>query len=331
MRALVMEGFGATEAAAIREMPMPVAGPDQVVVRMAGAGVNPTDFKEIQGYLGVFYPPYEGPWIPGHDGAGIVEAAGSEARDFSPGDRVLFLSNREAGLQSGTFAEYAVVAARLVARAPKSISLLEASTIPVAAGTAHQALFFEHVGAAGSGQSALIHGGSCGLGSFAVALCADAGIGAAATCRDANAAYVKALGADVTIDYRSGNIVEATRAWRAGGVDVVLDCVSGGQDHSLFDVLKPGGRLVVIATADHDGDVQALMTEAERRGLSAHFCVLDQAGFRATMDQIRAAIDERGLRMPDIATYPLDEAPRALAAMEAGGVRGKIAIGIARL
>lgn len=331
MRALLMNGFGTTGEARIGDMPMPAGGPDLIVVKMAGAGVNPTDYKEVQGHLTGYYPAYKGPWIPGHDGAGVVEAVGGNVRQLSVGDRVMFISNRDTGLQSGTFTEYAVVDGKHAALAPGSISLLEASTIPVAAATSHQALFLDSVGAAKQGQSVLIHGAAGGLGSFAVALCAAEGILAAATCREANASYARDLGAELVIDYQNEDIAAATRAWSADGVDVVLDCVSGGNDYSLFDALKPGGRLVAISMADHDGDAQALQAEAEKRGVIAKFFVLDHSRLVATLDDIRNRIDGRRLRMPEITAYPLAEASSALAAMEAGGIRGKIAIEIAKL
>lgn len=331
MRALVMEGFGATGRARGGDMPMPIPGPNDIVVKMAGAGVNPTDYKEIQGHLTGFYPPYVGPWIPGHDGAGVVEAVGSDVRKFSAGDPVMFVSNRQAGLQSGTFAEYAVVGSEFAALAPASIPLLEASVIPVAAATAHQGLFLKDVGGAERGHSVLIHGAAGGLGSFAVALCAEAGLRVAGTCRQENASYVVSLGADLTIDYRTSDIVAVARAWSESGLDIVLDCVSGGHDHTLFDALKPGGRLVVIATADHDGDIQALQDEAGKRGVAAHFFVLDLAILPETLNSLRRSIDEGGLKMPQVTSYPLAEAASALAAMEAGGIRGKITIQIAKL
>jgi NADPH2:quinone reductase len=162
-------------------------------------------------------------------------------------------------------------------------------------------------------------------------MCASAGIRTAGTCREANLQYVRDLGADVTIDYRNSDIVKVTRGWCAGGVDIVLDCVSGGSDHTLFDVLRPGGRLVVIATADHDGDVQVLQVEAAKRGTINHFFVLDHSRLVATLDNIRDCIDARSLRMPEVTEYPLAEAARALAAMEGGGIRGKIAIERAQL
>ncbi len=330
MRALVMEGFGPAAEARIGDMPMPVAGPNDIIIRMVAAGVNPTDYKEIQGYLTGFYPPYSGPWIPGHDGAGLVEHVGSDVEGFVPGDPVMFVSNRAPGLQSGTFAEFAVVSSGFVAKAPRSISLLEASTIPVAAATSHQGLFLKDAGGAQRGQKVLIHGAAGGLGSFAVGLARAAGLQIAATCRQANASYVEALGAHHAIDYQTNDIAVATKAWSSSGVDVVLDCVSGGHDQTLLNVLNSGGRLIVISTADHDADIQALQDEASKRAITATLFVLNLSVLTQTLEDIGCSVDEGRLIMPRVTSYPLEEAARALAAMETGGICGKLAIEIGK-
>ena len=211
-RAFVMDGFGATKNAYLPEMPVPVAGPDELMVRMAVAGVNPVDYKEVQGFLTGYYPETVDQWIIGHDGAGIVKSVGPNVTGFAPGDRVMFLPNRQSGRQSGTFAAYALVDCRFAAPAPDSMSLLEASTIPVAAATSHQGLFREDVGKALTGQPVLIHGADGGLGSFAVSMCRNADLQIRPTCRAANASHLRALGAHCGIDYQPENVAAATWA-----------------------------------------------------------------------------------------------------------------------
>ena len=331
MRALVMREFGDIGTASFADMPVPVAGPDDLVVRMAGAGVNPTDYKEMQGCLTGFYPPYVGAWIPGHDGAGIVEQVGSSVTEFAVGDRVVFLSDRAPARQSGTFAEFALVNRRMASLAPSSISLVEASTIPVAAATSYQGLFRADIGAAASGQTVLVHGAAGGLGSFAVSLCAGAGLGVAATCRTANRAYVRELGAEVAIDYTRSDVASSARNWSGAGVDLVLDCVSGGSDLSLLDAVKSGGRLVIVLTADHDGDIELLRAEAAKREISVPFFVLDLEHVAANLAELCRLVDEGALRMPEIRTFPFADSRQALETMAAGGVRGKLAIEIASL
>ena len=117
MRAFVMEGFGASDQAAPGTLPKPQCLAGHLLVRVAAAGVNPTDWKEMEGNLVKFYPPYAPRWAPGFDGAGIVEEVGEGVKDFQPGERVVFMSDRRGG-QCGTFAEYVRVSEKLAAKAP---------------------------------------------------------------------------------------------------------------------------------------------------------------------------------------------------------------------
>ena len=110
---------------------------------------------------------------------------------------------------------------------------------------------------------------------------------------------------------------------------MVLDAVSGGRQGELLDALAPGGRLVIIATVTDDGDIAALSAEAERRGLSLHFLILDHLRVAPDLRAIARLIDGSRMRMPAITRYPLERAGEALKAMQAGGVRGKLVIEIA--
>jgi NADPH:quinone reductase-like Zn-dependent oxidoreductase len=328
MRAFVMEGFGASDKAAPGSLPKPQCRPGDLLVRLAAAGVNPTDWKEMEGNLVKFYPPYAPRWAPGFDGAGIVEQVGEGVKDFKPGDRVVFMSDRRGG-QCGTFAEYVRVSEKLAAKAPVSISLSETASIPIAGLTAHQALFRDDMGALKPGQSLLIHGASGGLGSFATGFASAIGARVAATCRPANAAYLREIGAELAIDYTQGHITAALEHWAPSGTDVVVDAVSGGKHRELLDALAPGGRLVIIATVTDDGDIAALTAEAERRGRSVYFLILDHLRVAQDLRAIAQLIDGGRMRMPAITRYPLERAGEALQAMQAGGIRGKLVIEIA--
>lgn len=329
MRAFVMDGFGKAGQARPGELPKPECRPDDLLVRIAAAGVNPTDWKEMEGNLADFYPPYEKQWAPGFDGAGIVEEVGANVTGFAPGDRVVLMSDRRGG-QCGTYAEYVHVPAHLAARAPASISLTATASIPVAGLTAYQALFLADMANAKAGQSILIHGASGGLGSFATAMAHAAGLRIAATCRPVNADYVRGLGAEQAIDYTRGDIVGAARRWMPQGVDLVLDCFAGGQQNELLDALAPGGRLVIIATITNDADIPALSAEAQQRGFSVHFVILDHTTLGDDLAAIAGMIDG-GMKMPEVTVFPLERAGEALAAMEAGKVRGKMVVQLADL
>jgi NADPH2:quinone reductase len=112
---------------------------------------------------------------------------------------------------------------------------------------------------------------------------------------------------------------------------VVIDAVSGGRQGELLDVLAPGGRLVIIATVTDDGDIAALSAEAERRGRSVHFLILDHLTVAPDLRAIARLIDGGRMRMPAITRYPLERAGEALQAMQAGGIRGKLVIDVADL
>jgi NADPH2:quinone reductase len=330
MRAFVMEGFGASDKASPGDLPKPQCRPGDLLVRVAAAGINPTDWKEMEGFLVNFYPPYEPRWAPGFDGAGIVEEVGEAVADFKPGDRVVLMSDRRGG-QCGTFAEYVRVSEKLAAKAPASISLTETASIPIAGLTAYQALFRDDMGAVKPGQSLLIHGASGGLGSFATCFARASGVRVAATCRPANEGYLRELGAELTIDYTQGAIADALKRWAPSGTDVVIDTVSGGTQADLLDALAPGGRLVIVATVTDDGDIPALTAEAQRRGRSVHFLILDHLWVAEDLQAIARLIDGGRMRMPAITRYPLERAGEALKAMQAGRTRGKLVIDIADL
>jgi NADPH:quinone reductase len=327
MQAFVMQGYGPVSRATLGDLPIPEIRADYLLVRIAAAAVNPTDWKEIGGALVNFYPPYPDRWAPGFDGSGIVHTVGRGVTRFMPGNPVVLLSDRRE-VMSGSFAEYALVEATHVATAPHSISLAEAASIPCAGITIYQALFHEPMGSAKAGQSVLIHGGAGGLGSFGIGFAKANGLRVAATGRAANAGYLRKLGADLVIDYAEVDIVDATRRWLPGGVDIIVDAVSGGRDMRLLTALKTGGRLVIIATATHDGDLVALEAEAKRHGVSTHFLIMDHATLPADLAAIVRLIDSGKMRMPHIVHYPLTRTGEALSAMQAGGVRGKIVIDI---
>ncbi len=130
---------------------------------------------------------------------------------------MVLMADRREG-QCGTFAEYVCVSQKLAAKAPTSISLTETASIPIAGATAYQALFRDDMGAVKRGQSLLIHGASGGLGSFATCFAGATGMRVAATCRPANSAYLRELGAGLTVDYTQGHIAEQSSAGRRAGL-----------------------------------------------------------------------------------------------------------------
>jgi NADPH2:quinone reductase len=324
MRALVMEGFGAPSAARPGEMPKPDIGSADLLVRIGAATLNPVDWKEVAGFMQSFYPPYPPRWIPGFDGAGVVEAVGSEVTQFLPGDHVLVRPDRTSG--HGTLAEYARVPQDRAAKVSAGLDHAQTACMATAGRTAYQALFRADVCALQPGQSVLIEGSAGGVGSYAVSFAHAAGIRTVATCRDANVEYVHDLGADIVIDYRNSEVVTEVRRQLPGGVDVVLDCHSGGHKSELLDVLKPGGILVVVATLTQDADLAKLTAAAGQRGLIVRLMLMDYATLQADMLAIADFMKGKRIALPELKRYPLERAAEALEAVRVGGVRGKVVV-----
>lgn len=327
MRALVMDGFGAPDQAKPGELPKPEAGPDDLLVRVSAAAVNPVDWKEMAGYLAQVYGEY-GKWAPGFDACGKVEQVGSNVKDFAVGDRVVLLADRREGPQSGTLAEYVRVPARLAAKAPKRASDGEVAAIPTAGITGYQGLFRQDVGALKAGQSVLILGASGGIGSFSVAYADAIGATIAGTARDVNLDYVRSLGADLAIDYKKEDVAAAVKKWAPEGVDHVLDTGTGGNQPGMLDVIKPGGNLVIVATYVNDADIEKLTAEGKAKGVAVHYLLLDIGTLRQDLDATAKLIDEGKMKMPELTVYPLERAGEALVAQQAGGVRGKLVVTI---
>jgi NADPH:quinone reductase len=324
MRALVMEGFGAPDAARLGEMPRPDIDATDLLVRIGAATLNPVDWKEVAGFMKAFYPPYPPRWIPGFDGAGVVEAIGSDVTQFAVGDRVLVRPDRTSG--HGTLAEYARVPQDRAAKAPAGLNHAQSACMATAGRTAYQALFRSDVAALKAGQSVLIEGAAGGVGSYAVSFARAAGIRTLATCREANAGYVRGLGAEIVIDYRKADVVAEVRRQLPDGVDVVLDCHSGGHKSELLDALRPGGILVVVATLTQDADMAKLTAAAEARGLIVRLMLLDYTWLQSDMTAIADFMKDKQMALPEVKSYPLERAAEALEAVRAGGVRGKVVV-----
>jgi NADPH:quinone reductase len=326
MRALVMEGYGSVEMTRLAEVPKPDYGPTDLLVRNAAAAINPVEYKEIAGHLKQFYPQTGPYWIVGGDGAGIVDAVGAQVRQFVPADAVLFITDRGPG--GGSLAEYTRVPAILAGRAPRTINLTAAASIPTAGLTAYQALFRPDQGDLKRGQSVLIHGASGGVGSFAIGFAHAQGLDVVATCRPDCMRYVQTLGANHAVDY-AGDVGGGSRAFKSDGMDVVLDCYSGGRRKDFLDAIRPGGRLVVVLTGTQDADMATLAAEGKARNISVHFMIIDMNRGPADFARIAELIDSGTMRMPDLSVYLLEQATEALIAMTKGRVRGKIVVRIA--
>jgi NADPH2:quinone reductase len=214
---------------------------------------------------------------------------------------------------------------------PKSLNFAQAATVPIASLTAFQSLFHAEKGGMIPGQKVLIHGAAGGVGSFAVQFAKSGGLLVAATCRTANVVYVRSLGADRFIDYRTEDVRQAVRDWSAEGVEVVLDTVGPATLPQALELLRPGGRLISILTVTADGDIERDRKEAERRGFRKAITVINWERARDSMREITHVIDGGLVRVPLIDVLPLEGAARAHEMIDTGHVRGKLVLKVTEL
>lgn len=324
MRAIVFNQPGDASVLQMSEVAKPVPGADDVLIRVAAAGVNPADWKCREGML-LQYFAYAYPFILGFDLAGTVEQVGTNVTRFKRGDRVFGCSNVGVG-QWGSYAQFACANANQLALLPKSLDFTAAAAIPTAGLTAWQALF-DQAGLKAR-QTVLINGGAGGVGSYAIQFAKAAGIRVAATCSAGNRAYLQTLGCDCVIDYRSEDIGAAVRAWAPEGVDAVIDAVSHGTLPQALDLLRPGGTLVSIATLNGDGDIAGDMAAAAGRGMQKKFAVMNPTVGHVQYAQIAALLDTGKVRSPVLEVYPWEQVALAHDRVAAGHVRGKVVLSI---
>jgi NADPH:quinone reductase-like Zn-dependent oxidoreductase len=324
MRAMVIDGFGGPETLHWGELPMPVPGAGEALVRVAYASVNPADWKTREGMLSR-YIEYRFPFVLGFDLSGTIEAVGEGVTSLAPGDAVFGTSMQGQG-RNGSYAEYTCAYPAMLARLPDNISLAEAAGMPTAGITAYGGLV--DVGALGAGQTVLINGAAGGVGSIAIQIAKAKGALVAGTCGPSNEAYVKGLGADYVIDYRAGDVPAELRAWAPEGVDIVLDAV--GLDSLLphaTEIVKPGGSFVEIETLISAAG-EAQKSAAAERGIRIVSNMIGVARLPEHLAGLAAMIASGLVRPPIVEILPLAQAADAQARVKDGHVRGKIVLAV---
>lgn len=325
MRAMVIDGFGDAGVLRWGDLPQPVPGPGEVLVRVVCAGVNPADWKTREGKLSA-YIDYHFPFVLGFDLAGLVDAVGEGVEAFQPGDRVFGMSRQGQGLD-GSYAEYCIADAAFLAPLPPRWSFAQAAALPVAGTTAYGGIV--DAGELGAGQSVLINGGAGGVGSIGIQVAKALGARVAVTCGADNQAYVQGLGAELAIDYRGGDLAGKVRAWAPGGVDLVLDAV--GFDTLLpaaLDIVAPGGRYVEIETLMSRASDE-LVAEAAKRDIRILSNMVAVARLPEHLKGLAALCAAGGVKPPAIEAMPLGDAAEAHRRVEAQHVRGKIILDVA--
>lgn len=307
MRAISQDEYGTPDVLKETELPRPKPGPSEILVSVRAAGLNPTDWKHRTG--GLFLDRL--PLVLGWDVSGVVEEVGYGVTLFKPGDEVFGMLPYPYGV--GAHAEYVTGPARAFTHKPASIDHVQAGALPLAALTAYQALV--DTAQVRPGQRVLVHAAAGGVGHLAVQIAKSLGAYVIGTASEPKHEFLRSLGADEVIDYRSVDFRDAV-----GDVDVVLDTISGETRVRSLEVLRPGGVLVSLLPGT-DPEEPA---KAEARGVRVETLLVeaDQAGMRAVAELASSG----ALRAHVEGVYPLAEAAKAHAVGETGRVTGKLVL-----
>jgi NADPH:quinone reductase len=314
MKAAVLTAFGGAESFEIQTVPKPVLKPDQVLVRVCATSINPVDYQTRRGdYKDLIQLPA----IIGVDVSGVIEAVGAAVTEFKVRDEVYY-SPQVFG-ELGSYAQYHVADAAIVALKPANLSHTEAACFPVAGGTAWNCLVIR--GNLQVGETVLIHAGAGGVGSIAIQLAKAIGAYIFATCSSNNRDLVKELGADRTIDYKNEDYVEVIRQATTGlGVDLVLDTIGGKTIERSLEIIRPFGRLVSIVDI---AEPQSLLA-AWGKNLTIHFVFTSQ--YRAKLEALTKLIERNQLRPVIDSILPWERVVEAHQRLERGGMQGKIVL-----
>ena len=310
MRAIVLTKFGAPSVLEAKDVAVPEPGPGEVRVRVIASGTNPVDAKiRAAGSWAQITPPC----VIGYDASGAIDAAGPGVTEWKKGDEVFF-TPEIFGNAHGTYAEFTVVPSRIIAKKPAGLSHEEAAAVPLAGGTAYEAVVRRL--ALRVGETLLVHGGAGGVGSFAVQIAKAAGARVLATASKDNLSFLKELGADVAIDYRAGDVAQAVLDATGGaGVDACFD-TAGGNVIPSISAVRPFGRLATILGVNGD------LTPAYPRNQTVHLVFLTRE--RARLDELRPLLERKQVRPILDRVLPLDRVREAHERLDTGHGRGKI-------
>jgi alcohol dehydrogenase len=309
VKAARIHNYGGPEAVQVEDISLPEPQAGELLIRIHAAGVNPIDWKIRAGYMKQMMP-LQLPLTLGGDFSGVVEV-GADVADFKVGDEVYGQSGVLNG-GSGSFAEFSIAKVGTIATKPRSVSHTEAGGLPLVGVSALQALT-EHLRVS-AGQKVLIHGGTGGIGSIAIQLARHLGAYVATTVSADDIDYVKGLGADEVIDYKSRKFEEVL-----GGLDAVFDTVGGDTYSRSFKVLKRGGRLVSMLEQPD----QQLMKDFGVKAF-AQFTQVNTERLR----RLAELVDRNVLKVHVDKTFPLEQAAAALLYLETESPRGKVVLKI---
>lgn len=330
MKAFTIDRYKSKDGGRFVDMPQPAVGDNDVLVQVHAAGVNLLDAKIASGEFKLMLP-YRFPLILGNDVAGVVVQVGPRVRSFKPGDEVYARPDKD---RIGTFAEFIAMDERDVAIKPAGLSMEEAASVPLVGLTAWQALI--EMADLQPGQKVFIQAGTGGVGTFAIQLAKHLGATVATTASSANFELVKALGADVLIDYKTEDFETVLH-----GYDVVLHSQDSKTLAKSLRVLKPGGTLISISGppdpdfADEIGlpwyvkqIIRVLSFGAKRNAkrLKVTFRFLFMRANGAQLSEITSLMDRGVIRPVMDRVFPFDETNAAVDYVEGGRAKGKVVV-----
>jgi NADPH:quinone reductase-like Zn-dependent oxidoreductase len=333
MQAFIIDRYGKNVPGRIGDMPEPEMGEDDVLVQVHAASVNALDLKIRSG---AFKPilPYRLPLILGNDVAGTVIRVGARVRGFQAGDEVYARPDDD---RIGSFAERIAVKASSLAPKPRNLSMAEAASLPLVALTAWQTLV--ETAQLKKGQKVLISAGSGGVGSVAIQLARHLGAFVATTTSTANVDWVKALGADLVVDYRKQDFSTVLRDY-----DVALNSLGKDALNKSLQILKPGGHLISISGPPTPAFAAArglawplrqvlrllsfgIRNKAKQRGSSYSFVFMRADG--AQLREITSLVESGAIRPVVDQVFPFQDTAQALAYVDSGRAKGKVVVQMA--
>ncbi|RZF54617.1 NADP-dependent oxidoreductase [Acinetobacter halotolerans] len=330
MKAAYISRYGNIDGVQLDERSQPPLTADAVLVKVHAASINPLDLKVLEGELKAILP-VKFPFILGNDFAGTVVEVGSNVTQFKAGDEVYAKTDL-----NGAFAEYTVVEQSSLALKPQNISMELAASLPLVALTAWQALV--EMAKVQAGQKVLIHAGSGGVGSIAIQLAKHLGATIATTTSGKNTRWVRELGADIIIDYKTTDFEQELKEY-----DVVLDTQGGKTLDKSLNVLKRGGRLISLVGPPDQATTDAfnlnrflkcvipllswsIRRKAKKRGVTYSFLFMQPNGQQ--LSQISHLV-ETGKIKPVVDTeYDFSKIKEALHYVNTGRTKGKVVLKI---
>lgn len=333
MKAAYINRYGHIDDVQVSEQPKPSLSEDAVLVKVHAASINPVDLRVLEGEFKAILP-VKFPFILGSDFAGTVVEVGSNVTQFKAGDEVYAKIDL-----NGAFAEYTVVQQSSLALKPKNISMELAASLPLVALTAWQALV--EIAKVQSGQKVLIHAGSGGVGSIAIQLAKSLGAIVATTTSGKNTRWVRELGADIIIDYKTADFEQELKDY-----DVVLDTQGGKTLEKSLNVVKRGGRIISISGPPDQAFAEAvnpnrflkcvipllswsIRHKAKKRGITYSFLFMQPNGQQ--LSKITELVEAGKIKPIVDQTYDFAQIKEAFQYVNTGRSKGKVVLKIAEL